>query len=84
MFFQVHAWIFAQLIFFQGPLSIFVSVTFTEVLMKDLTRMLIHVRKNYSCNQVIFRMPLSKKITITVTEVVLFQLSFLTVGSKQK
>ena len=37
---------FVQLaIFFQAPSSILVSVTFTEVLMKDLTRMLIHVRK---------------------------------------
>ena len=45
MFFQVHAWIFAQMIFFQVRSSILVSVTFTEVLMKDLAHMLIHVRK---------------------------------------
>ena len=32
-------------VFFQVPSSILVSVTFTEVLTKDLARMLIHVRK---------------------------------------
>ena len=38
----------------------------------------------HSCDHVTFRMPFSKKTTITVTEVVLIQVSFLTVGSKQK
>ena len=38
----------------------------------------------HSCDQVTFSMPLSKKITITVTDVVRIQVSFLTVGSKQK
>ena len=45
MFFQVHARIFAQLVFFQSPSSLFVSVAFTEVLMNDLACMLIHVSK---------------------------------------
>ena len=81
---------------------------FTKVLMKDLRRMLIHIRKLFNCSvsfkilfsnvshnllnrnfrhsfdQVTFRMALLKKITITVTEVVLIQVSFYTVGSKQK
>ena len=45
VFFKVWAWVFAQLIFFQAPLSTFISVMFTEVLRKDLARILIYVRK---------------------------------------
>ena len=47
MHFQVHAWIFAQLNFSQAPSSIFVSVAFTKVLIKDLVRILIHVCVKY-------------------------------------
>ena len=54
---------FAQLIFFQAPSSILVSVTFTEVLMKDLARMLIHVRKILNC-RVSFKMLLSMCLVI--------------------
>ena len=56
MFLQVLA--LRNYIFFQAPSSVFVSVTFTEVLMKDLARMLIHVRKTKN-SRVAFKMMLS-------------------------
>ena len=56
MFFQSARCIFTWLIFFQAPSSIFVLVTFTEVLMKDLSRTLIH--------RVFFKMLLSMCLVI--------------------
>ena len=49
MFFEVHTWIFVQLIFFEVLSSIFFFM-FTEVLMKDIARKLIHVRKIFNCS----------------------------------
>ena len=64
---------------------------FTEVLMEELARILIYVRKIFICRASFkllrssnFQNATFKKITISVKEVILIQLSFLTVGSKQK
>ena len=97
MFFKIARLDFFAADLFPGTCIDFDFMIFTEVLMKDLARMLIHVRKifscrvsfkmlgrnsEHSCDQVSFRMLLSKKSTITVAEVVLIQVSFLTVSSK--
>ena len=43
----IQAWVFVQVIFFPGNFIDFCFMVFTKVLMKDLARMLIHVRKTY-------------------------------------
>ena len=62
---------------FQAASSIFVSVTFTEVVIVEKGPF------EHCCDQVTFRVSHLKKITITVTEVILIQVSFFTVCSKQ-
>ena len=49
LFFVVHAWIFAQLIFSRYTFINFYFMMFTNVLMKYLARMFIHVHKSFHC-----------------------------------
>ena len=73
----------------------FTFMIFTQVLMKEIARMLIHVRKIHVFQNTVVNVPHTfwertlniatyEKIITTVTEVILIQASFLTIGSKQK
>ena len=66
MFFEVHAWIFVQYVF-SGTFINFCLMMFTKIMMKDLARILIHVRKLFNCS-VSFKMLLSMCLVIVVKE----------------
>ena len=97
MFFKVYTWIFVHL--FSGAFinflchDVYRSQDLARILthVRKLLNFMISFKMlfstccfEHSCDQVILRMLLLNKITIKVMEVFLNQVSFLTVGFKQK